>query len=109
MIRATIVGAAGRMGRRLVANVMENDNFTLTGAIEYAGKVQHIQAEFHGLIVIIRHLRIPVDIVDAILPAQEEIAALRVEALSLEDIEGRIVVQLPIHFPVRHRELGWKF
>ena len=37
MIRTTIVGAAGRVGRRLVANVMENDNFTLAGAIEYAG------------------------------------------------------------------------
>ena len=36
MIRATIVGAAGRMGRRLVANVMENENFTLAGAVEYA-------------------------------------------------------------------------
>ena len=36
MIRATIVGAAGRMGRRLVANVMENPEFTLAGAIEYA-------------------------------------------------------------------------
>ena len=37
MIRTTIVGAAGRMGRRLVANVMENENFTLAGAVEYAG------------------------------------------------------------------------
>ena len=37
MIRTTIVGAAGRMGRRLVDNVMGNDNFTLAGAIEYAG------------------------------------------------------------------------
>ena len=37
MIRATIVGAAGRMGRRLVANVMDNDNFSLVGAVEYAG------------------------------------------------------------------------
>ena len=37
MIRTTIVGAAGRMGRRLVANVMENENFSLAGAIEPAG------------------------------------------------------------------------
>ena len=37
MIKTTIVGAAGRMGRRLIANVMENENFTLAGAIEYAG------------------------------------------------------------------------
>ena len=37
MIRATIVGAAGRMGRRLIANVMENDSFTLAGAVEYPG------------------------------------------------------------------------
>jgi len=37
MIRTTIVGAAGRMGRRLVANIMENPEFTLVGAIEYAG------------------------------------------------------------------------
>ena len=35
MIRTVIVGAAGRMGRRLVANVLENDNFSLAGAIEY--------------------------------------------------------------------------
>ena len=34
MIRATIVGAAGRMGRRLVANVLENPNFALAGAVE---------------------------------------------------------------------------
>jgi len=36
MIRTVIVGAAGRMGRRLVANVLENDNFSLAGAVEYA-------------------------------------------------------------------------
>ena len=34
MIKATIVGAAGRMGRRLVANVLENPNFALAGAVE---------------------------------------------------------------------------
>ncbi len=37
MIRVVIVGAAGRMGRRLVANVMESNDMTLTGAIEVAG------------------------------------------------------------------------
>ena len=34
MIKAVIVGAAGRMGRRLVANVLENPNFALAGAVE---------------------------------------------------------------------------
>jgi len=36
MIRAIICGAAGRMGRRLVANVLANPDFQLAGAIEYA-------------------------------------------------------------------------
>ena len=34
--RVIIIGAAGRMGRRLVSHVMESDDLTLTGAIEYA-------------------------------------------------------------------------
>ncbi|MFA7230329.1 MAG: 4-hydroxy-tetrahydrodipicolinate reductase [Victivallaceae bacterium] len=37
MIRVIVVGAAGRMGRRLVANIVEADDLTLTGAIEAAG------------------------------------------------------------------------
>jgi 4-hydroxy-tetrahydrodipicolinate reductase len=37
MIRVVIIGAAGRMGRRLVANVMEAEDMTLTGAIEAPG------------------------------------------------------------------------
>lgn len=37
MIKTVIYGAAGRMGRRLVANVLENSDFTLSGAVEYAG------------------------------------------------------------------------
>ena len=32
-----IVGAAGRMGRRLIANVMESENLSLAGAVEYPG------------------------------------------------------------------------
>ena len=35
MTRVIIVGAAGRMGRRLVANVMENPEFQLAGATEF--------------------------------------------------------------------------
>ena len=35
MIRVIIIGAAGRMGRRLVANVMENPEFELAGATEF--------------------------------------------------------------------------
>ena len=34
--RVIVIGAAGRMGRRLVAHVMESEDMTLTGAIEYA-------------------------------------------------------------------------
>ncbi len=37
MIRVIIIGAAGRMGRRLVANVMESNDMELAGAIEFAG------------------------------------------------------------------------
>lgn len=37
MIRVVIIGAAGRMGRRLVANVMESEDMTLAGAIEAPG------------------------------------------------------------------------
>ena len=36
MIKALIFGAAGRMGRRLVANVLENPDFELVGAVEYS-------------------------------------------------------------------------
>lgn len=32
-----IVGAAGRMGRRLIANVMASENLFLTGAVEFPG------------------------------------------------------------------------
>ena len=37
MIRTVIIGAAGRMGRMLIANVAKNANFELAGATEYAG------------------------------------------------------------------------
>ncbi len=43
MIRIIITGAAGRMGRRLVANIMESQDLKLTGATERAG------SEFLGL------------------------------------------------------------
>ena len=36
-MRIAVAGAAGRMGRRIVANILESDNFQLTGALEYAG------------------------------------------------------------------------
>lgn len=36
MIRTIIIGAAGRMGRRLVANILESDDMTLAGAIEFS-------------------------------------------------------------------------
>ncbi|MBQ7393316.1 MAG: 4-hydroxy-tetrahydrodipicolinate reductase [Lentisphaeria bacterium] len=36
-IPVAIVGAAGRMGRRLIANIMESDDLTLSGALEIAG------------------------------------------------------------------------
>lgn len=37
MIRVAIVGAAGRMGRMLVAGVMRDPELTLSGALEYSG------------------------------------------------------------------------
>ena len=37
MIKTVIIGAAGRMGRMLVANVAKNPNFELAGATEYDG------------------------------------------------------------------------
>ena len=37
MIRILIIGAAGRMGRRLVSLTAEAPDLTLTGAIEYSG------------------------------------------------------------------------
>ena len=37
MIKTVIVGAAGRMGRMLVANVARNERFQLVGATEYSG------------------------------------------------------------------------
>ena len=37
MIRTVIIGAAGRMGRMLIAKVAKNENFELAGATEYAG------------------------------------------------------------------------
>ena len=36
MIRTVVIGAAGRMGRRLVANILESDTLELAGAVEYA-------------------------------------------------------------------------
>lgn len=36
MIKTVVIGAAGRMGRRLVANIMESETLELAGAIEYA-------------------------------------------------------------------------
>ncbi len=36
MIRVTVMGAAGRMGRRLVANIAEAEDMTLAGAVEIA-------------------------------------------------------------------------
>ena len=35
MIRTIVIGAAGRMGRRLVANIMASDTLTLAGATEF--------------------------------------------------------------------------
>ena len=43
MIRVIITGAAGRMGRRLVANIAESEDLQLTGATEWSG------SEFLGL------------------------------------------------------------
>ncbi|MFW5996893.1 MAG: 4-hydroxy-tetrahydrodipicolinate reductase [Lentisphaeria bacterium] len=37
MIKTVIVGAAGRMGKTLIQQVVETDSFGLAGAIEYAG------------------------------------------------------------------------
>ena len=37
MIQTAVIGAAGRMGRRLVANIMESPTLALSGATEYAG------------------------------------------------------------------------
>lgn len=37
MIRTVVVGAAGRMGRRLVANLLASDDLQLAGAVEYEG------------------------------------------------------------------------
>ena len=43
MIRIIITGAAGRMGRHLVANIAASDDLKLTGATEYSG------SEFLGI------------------------------------------------------------
>ncbi len=37
MYKVVIIGAAGRMGRRLVANVMESQKLALAGAVEFPG------------------------------------------------------------------------
>ncbi len=37
MPKVIIIGAAGRMGRRLVSNVLNTEGFALAGAVEYAG------------------------------------------------------------------------
>lgn len=37
MIRTVVVGAAGRMGRMLVANILASDDLTLAGAIDWSG------------------------------------------------------------------------
>ena len=37
MIKVAVIGAAGRMGRRLVANLMASDVLELSGALEYPG------------------------------------------------------------------------
>ncbi len=36
MMRITIIGAAGRMGKRLIANIAESEDLKLSGAIEYS-------------------------------------------------------------------------
>jgi len=37
MIRVAVIGAAGRMGRRLVTNILDSSDLTLSGALEIAG------------------------------------------------------------------------
>ena len=37
MINIAVIGAAGRMGRRIIANAVESGNFTVTGAVEWDG------------------------------------------------------------------------
>ena len=37
MIKTVVIGAAGRMGRRLVANIAESSTLELVGAVEYDG------------------------------------------------------------------------
>ncbi len=37
MIRTIVIGAAGRMGRRLVANILESSELRLVGATEFSG------------------------------------------------------------------------
>ena len=37
MIRVMVQGAAGRMGRMLVAQIVQNDKMVLSGATEMAG------------------------------------------------------------------------
>ena len=37
MIKVCVIGAAGRMGRRLVALIMESNDLQLSGAVEIAG------------------------------------------------------------------------
>ena len=37
MINIAVIGAAGRMGRRIIANAVENGNFKVTGAVEWEG------------------------------------------------------------------------
>ena len=37
MINIAVIGAAGRMGRRIIANAVESGNFAVTGAVEWDG------------------------------------------------------------------------
>ena len=37
MINIAVIGAAGRMGRRIIANAVENGNFKVTGAVDWEG------------------------------------------------------------------------
>lgn len=50
MIKIAIIGAAGRMGRRLISNISEAEDMTLSGAAEYAASpfIGHDAGEVAG-------------------------------------------------------------
>ncbi len=83
MIRVTVQGAAGRMGRMLVAQVMKNSDMTLVGATEQEGNP--LLGQDAGLVAGVGQAGVPLTSdMDACLAMSDAVISFTVPAASME-------------------------